>query len=131
MKNSTKNKWFWVWLVQMTVPKESQKNLNANVEVWKNLIIIQAANGEDALTKALKKGSEEEGDCDDTLRLNGKPATTEFLGVEDIGLIHDELEDGAEILWRLRKCRQTSARKLVKSKKTLLADLRKELAPIL
>src|SRR5713101_6891636 len=103
-------RWFWAWLIEMTVAKSQVRNPSARTEVWKNLVLIQAKDAKEALAKASKTGKAESGDCRGTLRFNGKPAITQFLGVADIGLVHDELGDGAEILWQLRKCNQKTAR---------------------
>lgn len=120
-------KWFWAWLIQMTVAKDCLDNQQAEVEVWKNLIVLRAGTPEQALSKAFEIGKNEQGDCRGSLRLHGKPAVTKFLGVEDIGLIHEEFSDGSEILWQLRKCQQKTARRLSKSKENLLAVLKKEM----
>jgi len=126
--NSNLNgKWFWAWLVQMTVAKSQMRNLSAPTEVWKNLVLIQAKDADEALQKALNIGKSESGDSRGTLRLNGKPAITRFLGISDLGLIYDDLDDGAEILWQLKKCSQKTARSLVASKNSLLSRLKKEL----
>jgi len=111
----------------MTVQKAKRNTTTAIVEVWKNLIIFHAGSEKDAIAKVLKIGKSVEGDARGSLRLYGKPATTEFLGIQDIGLLHDGLEDGAEIIWELKKCRQNRARMLVKSKNELMAILKKEL----
>ena len=120
-------KWFWAWLVQMTVAKDCLENQQAKVEVWKNLIVLRADTAEGALSKAFEIGKNEQGDCRGSLRLHGKPAVTKFLGVEDMGLIHEDLNDGAEILWQLRKCHQKTARSLSRSKEILLENLKREM----
>ena len=129
MTIDSKKKWFWAWLVQMTVPKSQRRDAEANVEVWKNLVILQAADAGRALAKAYTMGLSAQGDCRGSLRLNGQPATVKFIGIADMGLIHDGLEDGTEILWQLKKCRQRNARQLVKSKSQIVAILKKELTP--
>ena len=111
----------------MTIAKSQARNLSAPTEVWKNLVLIRAKDADEAFQKALKIGNSESGDCRGTLRLNGKPATTKFLGVADLGLIYDDLDDGAEILWQLKKCGQKTARSLVASKRSVLSRLKKEL----
>jgi hypothetical protein len=128
MTKRTKERWFWAWLVQMTVAKNQAANPSAKCEVWENLIIVQAENERKAYNKVTTIGKGLEGDCRGTLRLNGKTATTKFLGISDMGLIHDGLEDGAEILWRLKKCRQADAHALIKQPQILLADLKNELS---
>jgi hypothetical protein len=124
--SNSHGKWFWAWLIQMTVAKSQVSNLSTDAEVWKNLVLIRAKDADEAFEKALKMGKAESGDCRGTLRLNGKPAVTQFLGVADMGLIYDNLDDGAEILWQLKKCSQKTAWSLVGSKNTLLSRLKKE-----
>ena len=108
----------------MTVAKSHLRKQSAQTEVWKNLVIIQAKDAKEAFEKACKIGRSESGDCRGTLRLYNKPATAKFLGLADIGLIYDELADGAEILWRLRRCSQKTARLFVTSKAKLLSELK-------
>jgi hypothetical protein len=99
-------------------------------EVWKNLVLVQAKDANEAFEKASKIGKSESGDCRGTLRLNKKPAVTQFLGVSDMGLVYDDLGDGAEILWQLRKCSQRTVRSLATSKKHLLSRLKKDLRTV-
>ena len=122
--------WFWAWLIQMTIPKDKLKNPRAKVEVWMNLIIVHAPDEQQAWTKAWRVGKAEEGDARGTLRLYGKPAITKFVGIQDMGLIHDDLADGTEILWQLRRYTQKVARSIPKSKRELLRNLKKELKPL-
>jgi hypothetical protein len=62
--------------------------------------------------------------------LHGKPAVTKFLGVADMGIVHNELEDGVEILWRLRKCKQKTARALAVPKSKIMLRLKRDLANV-
>lgn len=110
----------------MTLPKSRLRDPGARSEVWKNLIIIRARNAREALSKAIKIGTAQEGDCGGTLRLYGKPAVTEFLGIASVGVIHDDLADGSEITWELTRCRQKTARSLVQRPEDLIASLEKE-----
>jgi len=98
--------------------------MSAQTEVWDNLVLIRAKGANEALRKALKIGKAASGDCRGTLRLYGRPATTQFLGIADIGLIHDDLTDGAEILWELKRCSQKKARSLAASRNELLRRLK-------
>jgi len=129
--NSNSHKrWFWAWLIEMTVAKSQVHKPSAQTEVWKNLVIIQAKDANAAFETAIKIGKAEAGDCRGTLRLNKKPAITQFLGVADMGLVYDDLGDGAEILWQLRKCSQKTARSLAASKNHLLLRLKKDLRAV-
>jgi len=119
--------WFWAETVLGTVHKGREKDPNAPCEVWQNLIIIQASDEHEALRKAEEIGRADAGDSRSSLRLDGKPAICKFMGVASLGLIHDQLEDGAEITWTLKRCKQSSALKLPKARVTLLAGAKKEL----
>lgn len=110
----------------MTIPKTRLKDKTARVEVWKNLIILKAETPEQAFLRARKLGKAEAGDCRGSLRLYGKPAITKFIGIHDMGVIHDEPADGMEILWQLRRSSQRVARASSKSKRELLSTLERE-----
>jgi hypothetical protein len=107
-----KSFWFWAWIVLGTVRKNSRNKPNAKCEAWENLVIISAQNPKEALRKAEQIGKESAGDCDGTLRLFGKPAQQYFLGVQNIGVIHETLEDGAEITWNLKRTILSKAKKI-------------------
>ena len=124
-KPSAKHR-FWAWKVLTTTQKEKLGDPKARCEVWENLIILHARTPREALGKAEKIGRAEAGDCRGSLRLNGKPATTNFMGVASLGLIHDGLVDGAEITWRLKRCMQSAATKSLKSRATIIAEAEKE-----
>ncbi len=128
MTAKRRERWFWAWLVQLTVAKAELTDPNAQVEVWENLVVLRAIDPKAAIEKAIQVGKSEAGDCRGTLRLNGRPAVTKCLGISDIGVIHDELADGAEILWKLKKCRQRTAMKFSKRKAELLSRLKEEVA---
>lgn len=124
---SRKRFWFWVWLVQATVAKEDLHDEHARCEVWLNLKIVNADDEKEAYAKALALGKAEAGDCRGTLRFNGRPAIAQFLGVQAMGVIHDDLEDGAEITFESRRCSQAKAHALVASKTNLLREVGEEL----
>ena len=119
--------WFWTWTVLGTVHKHRKSDPTAPCEVWQNLIILHAATPGEALRKAEKVGQSQAGDSRGSLRLDGKPAICKFMGVASLGVIHDPLEDGAEITWNLKRCRQATALKLPKPRAKLLAGANKEL----
>lgn len=127
-KHSDQSKrWFWAWIIQMTIAKDEAGDAEAECEVWKNLVIINASDELEALRKAQLIGAREEGDCDGTLRLRGKLAITRFLGIQDMGLIHEPFEDGAEILWNLEQITQERARALSADSPTILERVRQEM----
>ena len=79
-------RWFWAWLVEMTVAKSRARSPSAQTEVWKNLVLIQAKDVDEAFEKAWKIGRSESGDSRGSLRLNGEAAITQFLGGRRYGL---------------------------------------------
>jgi len=121
--------WFWVWLVQITAKKLRTGKLSSAGEVWENLVLINAANADEAYLKAIAIGKSAEGDCNGTLRLDGAPAHAKFLGIADLGLVHDGIEDGTEILFRQKRQSLSKAKLKLKSRRTLVARTAKELAP--
>jgi len=121
-----KSSWCWAWIVLGTVRKKSVRKPKARCEVWENLVIIRASNPKEALRKAEQIGKESAGDCDGTLRLFGKPAQQNFLGVRNIGVIHEKLQDGAEITWNLKRTTFQKAQKSIRSKVHLLRELSEE-----
>ena len=120
-------RWFWAWLVEMTVQKSNLDNPDAECELWKNLVIITAFDAKEAVRKAEVIGHAEEGDCNGTLNLWGQPAVTRFIGIENIGVIHEELRDGAEILWNLENCKQSQASETIRHHTILIEALEREL----
>ena len=121
---TSQRRWFWASLIEMTVKKADLNKPNAMVEVWDNLVMVNAANVREAVSKAWKLGKAEEGDTSGTLTLYGKPAVTKFLGIQDIGLMYDGVADGAEILWKLKRCSQKVARSLAPPRSNILREAR-------
>jgi hypothetical protein len=95
--------WFWFWISQITIPKESPKKGLIRGEVWNNLILIKSQNPSQALQKAKKAGAGLNGDARGTLRLDGKLAKSCFLGITDFGLVDGDIEDGVEILFESKR----------------------------
>jgi hypothetical protein len=124
--NMKKSFWFWAQIVLGTVRKTNLNNPRARCEVWTNLVIINAPNPIKAFQKAEQIGKQSAGDSRGTLSFFGRPALQMFLGIESIGVIHDELEDGAEITWSLKRTTFAKAKKLPESKTKLLRELSKE-----
>lgn len=52
--------------------------------VWENVVLFEAASGEQAWEKAQQRGHEEEGDCDGSLRWGEQPATWVFAGIRQL-----------------------------------------------
>jgi hypothetical protein len=125
-----KSFWFWAWIVLGTVRKESRNNPKARCEAWENLVIIHALNPKEAFRKAEQIGKQSAGDARGTLRYFGKSARQHFLGVQNIGVIHEKLEDGTEITWNLKRTIFSKAKKSIKRKVPLLRELSKEFSHV-
>ena len=94
MAKRRQTRWFWAWSVLATVPKAKQTGPDAPCEVWMNVTIVRARGANEAFRKAKRIGQSESGDSSGSLRLRGKPAICEFVGVANMGPIHDDLTDG-------------------------------------
>ena len=126
MPSRRRTYWFWVWTVLGTVHKHRREDPKAFCEVWKNLVIVNGSTEREALRKAKAIGRSQAGDARGSLRLDGKPATCRFLGIADMGLIHDKLGDGAEIIWQLQRCTLRNAKALAADETVLLSRAKKE-----
>lgn len=121
MAAQSRSLWYWAWLVQMTVAKGGGRR---GGQVWKNLVLVQARNGREALNKAEALGRSSAGDADGTLVLGGQPARSVFMGIEDAGLVDYQLGDGVEVMFQVTD--SGKARKLAKPHPALLARLTHE-----
>ncbi|HRJ11125.1 MAG TPA: DUF4288 domain-containing protein [Prosthecobacter sp.] len=104
--------WYAATLI-VEVRVEGRKTCDAHL----NTVLIQAASPEDAHAKALVLGKEADADF---INLQGRKAVLRFRGLRDLTFVCDELEHGAEILWR-RKARlnQAGIRRLMTRKSEL------------
>ena len=128
LKNNDTTNWFWVWLRTITMNSGKYGKASSKGEVWDNLCLIEAHDEEEAYAKARNLGHLMEGGSVKTLRYNGKPAYCRFLGITDMGVLHDGVEDGAEILYRSSRQTLRCAKIKIKTKKSLLTPISKQLA---
>lgn len=124
MAAQQRNLWYWAWLVQRTVAKGARQG-TAGGQVWRNLVLVQARSGREALSKAEALGRSAAGDADGTLVLNGRPAKSVFMGIADAGLVDYQLADGVEVMFQVSEEKKT-ARKLARPRPALLARLMHE-----
>lgn len=115
--------WYWAWLVRMTVPKRQARGA---AQVWRNLVLVQARNAEEAIAKAETLGRSADGDANGGLLIDGKPARSTFVGVADAGLVDSTLSDGVEVMFQFERVRPEKARSLAGARPALLARLRHE-----
>lgn len=100
--------WYLAELVQELTVQEDSRNV-----VWRNLILIHAHSPDEALSL---------GRAGDTEYLNpsGKQVTVRFQGIASMDVIHDALEDGAELTFHSEtNVAPERLRKLLHSKEEL------------
>jgi hypothetical protein len=86
-------------LLRLQYSDEDVENLNRRCLAWENTIILQAANREKAYAKACRLGKQSNG-SEVTELETGRKGTFVFEGLKRLLPIYEELEDGAEVLWR-------------------------------
>jgi hypothetical protein len=90
--------WIASYIERFEYEDEDRSNLNRRCLAWENTILIQAKDRQEAYRKAEKTGRLEDGlECwnDD-----GRRGAWRYEGLTSLLPIYEELEDGAEILWR-------------------------------
>lgn len=85
--------------------------------VWENLIPIHANSPEEAYEKAMQHGR----DSEEEIRVDGKKGYHRFLGLKDLTLVSDDLEDGAELEWYEMELTKAQAKELTRQKELLHA----------
>jgi hypothetical protein len=81
--------WYLAKIVLQIVVEDDPRNV-----IWINLVLIHANNLEEAYEKALGRGKTEEQTYENS---QGKSVVITFKGLRDLLVIHDKLEDGAEL----------------------------------
>jgi hypothetical protein len=79
--------------------KSEQGSTPEKVALWENLILIQANDPEEAYRKAVDHGRLSE----EPIKIDGEDGHCRFLGLKDLVLVYDQLEDGAELEWQERE----------------------------
>jgi hypothetical protein len=104
--------WYLAEIVQELTVADDPRNM-----VWRNLTLVRANSPDEAYERALSLGR-----AGDTEYLNpgGKLVTTRFRGISFMDVIHDTLEDGAELIFYSEvDVAQEQLRKLLRSKEEL------------
>ncbi|HEY2589848.1 MAG TPA: hypothetical protein VGI81_29155 [Tepidisphaeraceae bacterium] len=65
--------------------------------VWENVLLIEAAEGEDPWPKAIERAKRDEGDDEGSLTWGGRPAERRFAGIRKILSIDGPLASGDEL----------------------------------
>jgi len=87
----TEAQWYIAELVEEITVEDDPRNV-----VHKNLVLIRAGSPEGAYDKALSLGREAETSYENPA---GKHVRFTFRGLSELNVIHDELDDGAELLY--------------------------------
>jgi hypothetical protein len=114
----------------MTVAKGARR-ATTSAQVWRNLVLVQATSGQQALRKAEAIGKRTSGDAGGTLLLGGQPAQSVFLGIADAGVVDDRLLDGVEVMVQLADEKPRAARRRTAPRAALLSRLRHETRQLL
>ena len=108
--------WFWADLVEEIRVEGSKRNI-----VHINCVLIRATSPEEAYTRALKRGK-----AGNQTYTNpaGKKVSIRFRGLRNLDVIHDDLEDGCEIMFSEKLgVSEAGIQKLIASKEQLEAFL--------
>src|SRR5678816_1350300 len=108
--------WIASYIIRFEYEDEDGTDPNRRCLAWENTILLTARNREEAFRKAAKFGKA--GDGDGTYRdIGGRKGTWRYEGLTDLLPIYEELEDGAEILWKEHRNRMVrTIQSRVKSK---------------
>jgi hypothetical protein len=94
--NKNKN-WFIVEIIEKCEPVNHDENNDLRrVTTWGNHILIKADSVEKAFDKAVKIGKEGEYKFTNTDNLEME---WKFVGIGELLPIHEDIEDGAELMW--------------------------------
>ena len=81
--------WYLAEIVVEILVEDDPRNV-----IWINVVLIRANSPEEAYKKALERGKTEEQTYENP---QGKSVVMTFKGLRDLLVIHDKLEDGAEL----------------------------------
>lgn len=111
--------WIAAYIERFEYDDENQENPNRRCLAWENTIIIKARNREAAYKKAEKVGRLGDGNEGYSTE-DGRRGRWRYDGLTSLLPIYEELEDGAEILWKEYENRSVKKiRSLVKAKEEL------------
>jgi len=125
-KISNHNKqWYLVEIIEKCEPADRAKtNDLRRVTTWGNMHLVKAKSSEEAYDKGMKIGKESE-----VKYINSDKIEMEwtFVGIGDLLLIHEDIEDGAELMWtNYGDISNKRAERFAKSKDELIGNLESE-----
>jgi hypothetical protein len=109
--------WYVAHELLYFAPKARRKAKRAKWTVWENLILIKAKSPQHAYQKAMEHGRASE----QAVRIDGEHGVCRFRGVGGLNLVYDELEDGAELEWRVLQISSTKLDSLITRKNKMQA----------
>ena len=124
MTKKIKNKgdWFLVEVIEICEPANAKTtDPLRRATTWGNYILINATTSSKAFDKAVKVGKS------GAYSFKGRDQKMKwiFAGIGDLLPIYEDLEDGAEIMWRdYGYIRAKRIDKIVQTKKELLKDIK-------
>jgi hypothetical protein len=92
--------WIATYLLRLQYSDEDIANPNRRCLAWENTIILQAPNRESAYAKACRLGRYDSNGSEVTELETGRKGTWVFEGLKSLLPIYEQLQDGAEVLWR-------------------------------
>jgi hypothetical protein len=113
--------WIASYIERFEYEDENKEDLNRRCDAGENTIIIKARNREEAFRKAERVGRLGEGN-EGYRTTDGRNGRWRYEGLTSLLPIYEELEDGAEILWKEHENRSVKKIKgWVKAKESLEA----------
>ena len=107
----------WYISHEILCAETSDQETDDPLTVWENLILIQANSPDEAYEKAMKHGR----DSEEEIRVNGKKGYHRFVGLKDLVLVYDQIEDGAELEWHEMQLTKAQVDEMVQEKSQLHA----------
>jgi len=97
--------------------RSNENKAGERLTIWENLILIRANDPEEAYQKSIAHGRLNE----ETVQIDGEDGYCRFLGLKNLFLIYDQLEDGTELEWYEREVSASELSNMIKPKESLHA----------
>lgn len=120
--DNSKGHWYLAEIIVRFEPEErDEANDLRRGTTWGNFHLIKAGSPEEAYAKAEKLGE----DHNYTYSSHDREIASIFVGVGDLLPIYEDIEDGAEIMWRdYGSISSKKAKRLVSTKEELLGSIK-------
>lgn len=97
-KNLSPSGWYVAsYIHRFKIVGKDDTNENKRCLAWKNTILVKASNPDEAYKKAIKEAKL---GCEPYTNTDGEEVQFIFEGLTSLVPVYEELEDGAEILWK-------------------------------